>query len=238
MKKFNYIYLIRNIENGKGYVGTHETNNLDDKYFGSGSYIKNAIKKYGKDKFEKTDIEFFHTIQLALLNEKHYIDFYNTLYPAGYNLSSTGGFNSFVNGKHSEESKQKMSASRKGKTRIISEEHKEKLRKASKKWHETVGFSKETREKISIANTGKICTNESRENYKIGNKNKNLGVVHSEESYKQAGEKLKGKKRNEEFKIHVSMGAINSRKECEFCQKLIPLNVYNRCHGKKCKSNV
>lgn len=54
MNKHYLIYQITNNVNGKIYIGKHETFNVDDNYFGSGKYLKRAIKKYGFDKFVKT----------------------------------------------------------------------------------------------------------------------------------------------------------------------------------------
>jgi group I intron endonuclease len=50
------IYTIKNKINGKEYTGKHETTNLNDDYMGSGSLIKPAIKKYGKENFIKNII--------------------------------------------------------------------------------------------------------------------------------------------------------------------------------------
>jgi hypothetical protein len=50
---FYTIYKITNITNNKIYIGKHQTENLEDGYFGSGNLIKAAIRKYGKDKFVK-----------------------------------------------------------------------------------------------------------------------------------------------------------------------------------------
>lgn len=53
-KRFYLIYKITNNLNQKFYIGKHETDNLDDDYFGSGKYLRNAQNKYGLENFTKT----------------------------------------------------------------------------------------------------------------------------------------------------------------------------------------
>ena len=51
-QKHYLIYQITNLVNGKIYIGKHETTNIEDNYFGSGKYLKRAIKKHGLENFE------------------------------------------------------------------------------------------------------------------------------------------------------------------------------------------
>lgn len=57
MDTFYTIYQITNKLNGKTYVGSHKTKQLDDTYMGSGKILRRAIAKYGEDNFTK-DILF------------------------------------------------------------------------------------------------------------------------------------------------------------------------------------
>jgi hypothetical protein len=50
---FYTVYKTTNLINGKIYVGLHITNNLEDDYLGSGSQLKSAVKKYGKENFKR-----------------------------------------------------------------------------------------------------------------------------------------------------------------------------------------
>lgn len=52
MKKY-LIYKTTNDINGMFYYGKHITENLNDSYLGSGTYLKRAIKKYGREHFHK-----------------------------------------------------------------------------------------------------------------------------------------------------------------------------------------
>ena len=49
-----YNYITTNKVNGKQYVGAHTEKKDNDRYLGTGQLIKKAIKKYGRDNFEKT----------------------------------------------------------------------------------------------------------------------------------------------------------------------------------------
>ncbi len=106
------IYKITNIINGMFYIGKHQTLNINDNYFGSGFYLRRAIKKYGKENFKKEILFIFdnedqmNKKERELVNEKLIND------PLCYNmmLGGEGGDTwSRLGRKHSEETKKKIS---------------------------------------------------------------------------------------------------------------------------------
>lgn len=85
-----YIYLTTNIINNKKYIGQHK-GKPDDNYFGSGTAILKAIKKYGKHNFTKQILCYCSTREEANQKEKEYIKFYNAVEdPNFYNLAEGG----------------------------------------------------------------------------------------------------------------------------------------------------
>jgi len=75
-KKFNFVYVITNKANGKQYIGDHSTDELNDNYLGSGTYIKRAIKKYGQEFFNKEILEHFEIKEAAFDSQEKYINEY------------------------------------------------------------------------------------------------------------------------------------------------------------------
>ncbi len=88
-KKYYFIYMTKNLINGKSYVGAHSTDNLDDNYLGSGVYLKNALKKYKRKNFVRGILEFCSQNDWEE-KEQFWIKKMNTEYPLGYNLTLGG----------------------------------------------------------------------------------------------------------------------------------------------------
>jgi len=200
-KKFNYVYITTNLINGKQYVGDHSTNNLNDKYLGSGRpYFLNAIKQYGKENFKKEILEFFDTKQEAFNAQEKYINEYNTLQPNGYNISPKGGHN--TKDCFSDESKLKISSSLK-ETYKNNPELQENLRK------------KATGRKAS-EDTIKKLKNRDRSKWKLSEQGlKNIkeyaSKPKSEEHKKHLSESRKGFKVTEKTKEKIS-NSLKGRK--------------------------
>jgi len=122
-----WIYMIRNKINGKIYIGQTiqpiKTRLQQHQQNLRRSVISNAIKKYGWKNFV---IDWYECPDEDLnFDEELLVREMGTISPDGYNLMEGGG----SKGKRSKESRQKMSKAHLGK--ILSDEHKQKLRIAN-----------------------------------------------------------------------------------------------------------
>jgi len=200
------IYKTTNLINKKIYVGKDSYNN--DKYLGSGKFLKLAIKKYGKNNFKKEILqecksqEELNNAEIYWINELNSRD-----KKIGYNIA-LGGDGKCAGTKLSDETKQKISN---GQTLegyiekygliIGTEKYNNKCKKQSlaqierfKDPNEIVKIinignkngmygkchTYDTKQKISKSNTGKKHSIETIELYKITRKgiNKGLGYLH------------------------------------------------------------
>ncbi len=87
---YHTIYKITNILNDKIYIGKHSTENLDDSYMGSGSYIRRSIKKYGVENFKKEILFIFDSSEEAYKKEIEIVNEDFVLRTDTYNII-TGG---------------------------------------------------------------------------------------------------------------------------------------------------
>jgi group I intron endonuclease len=85
--------------------------------------MQRSWNKYGKDSFIFNVIEFVEIKENLLIREQHYLDTLNPFGKNGFNNEKIAG--SHLGIKHSEETKKKMSESRKG--NIFTDQHKEKI---------------------------------------------------------------------------------------------------------------
>lgn len=89
-----YVYISHNLQEDKYYVGCKFSDIFDPNYFGSGRYLKEAIKKYGKDTFEVKVLEWCHNFEhkkYLFEREKFWVQYYDAaINERFYNISATG----------------------------------------------------------------------------------------------------------------------------------------------------
>lgn len=186
------IYKVTNNMNGKIYIGLTTQTFLRRKREHIRKAIKcnsklifhNALRKYGEDNFTWDIIDSAETQEELNEKEIYWIDFYNSNIYAknsnGYNLTFGGGGTSGL--KLSEETKKKMSESRKGQKRD------DEFKRRMSKLHKGKVVSDETKQKLSEANKGKTLSEETKQKLGIANKGKTL----SEETKQKISESRKG----------------------------------------------
>lgn len=202
-KPYGYIYKIENIINGKIYVGqTINKKGYRSLVYGyiNNLHLINSIKKYGIDKFERKIIDSAKDKKDLDKKEEYYILKYNTLdRNYGYNFRHGGS-----RGKHSKETRKKISELMKGKyigekNHFYGKHHtlksKKKMSEAKKgKLTGDKNPSKrpEVRKKMSEKLKGKPAWN----------KDKKM----SEEFCKKISKANKGRKFTDEWKQKISKG--------------------------------
>ena len=170
------VYIVTNTVNSKVYIGKtihfDRRVNSHKRANNSAPYLHNAIKKHGIDKFDFIILENNIPTKYLDVREMFWIEQIECVAPKGYNLTQGG-----EGGIPSDESRQKMSKSQKGRT--FSDEHKRKLSEAGK---------------------GKKHTNKSKRKMSESKK----GKTYSDEHKRKISESKKGKKHTDEHKRKIS----------------------------------
>ena len=88
---YGYVYEITNLINNKIYIGQHKGHIFDPYYYGSGSWFRSVMKRYGKENFNCEVLEECDTPELLNEREVYWIEFYQARNPQiGYNLAKGG----------------------------------------------------------------------------------------------------------------------------------------------------
>ena len=101
---YGYIYITINTKNNRAYIGQHKSDKYDRAYYGSGTVLQRAIKKYGKKHFINEVIEWCDSKEELDECEKKWISYYREMPDVDlYNIADGGeGGNTFI-GKSPEE---------------------------------------------------------------------------------------------------------------------------------------
>ena len=214
MKIYGIIYKIENLVNGKVYIG-QTTRKFNERYYGHGiegvykyyqfrkednsgynDHLYKAINKYGFNNFkviEQFDVAFSKT-ELDI-KERTYIKLYNsTNRKYGYNYKDGGSY-----GKHSKESKIKMSIANKG--RFAGNKNPMYGIKLIGNKNGMYGkhHTEETKIKISESCKGRTVSEGQRQKQSERLK----GIKFTEEHKKKISESLKGRTFTDEHKKHI-----------------------------------
>lgn len=110
---YGYIYKTTCLENNLIYVGQKKSSKyLGQRYLGSGKILKQAIKKYGREKFKVELLEECNTFEELNQREIYWIEkFKSTEKEIGYNITTGGqgtpgvdpGYHQGMKGKHQSE---------------------------------------------------------------------------------------------------------------------------------------
>jgi group I intron endonuclease len=203
------IYKTTNLIDGKIYVGQDKYNR--NSYLGSGTWICNVIKKYGKENFRK---EILEHCSLEELNDKeqYWIKELDSMNPGiGYNLTAGGKHLAIV----SEIVRAHISEARKN----MSPEAKSNMSIAISKALTGKKFSEERKKNISDGHKGQIPWNKG----KVGVQEAwNKGIPVTEEVKIKISKSNKGKVRTADVKKRISE-SLKGRKKCRKTNTRPPL---------------
>jgi hypothetical protein len=196
-KKYNFVYQIKNLINGKIYVGVHGTYNMNDGYMGSGNLIVKSIAKHGTENFEKTILKQFDSFEEALTYEEFIVNREFVMREDTYNLR-TGGYQ---NPYYSDETRKKISNTQT--LRFTNKNERNKIRIAQKrKWATEEYRAKMTEihndpvrcDKVSVGVSTWIANNREEFDERIDR------INHDPEKIRKTAEKHTGMKRTDETK--------------------------------------
>lgn len=182
------IYQITNTLNGKIYIGKHQTETINDGYYGSGVALKNAIKKHGKENFTKKILFVFDSEEEMSRKERELVTEEFVRRVDTYNLGVGGeGGPHFKGKKHGSYMKEINSSEEQRKK--ISEGLKRAFNDGHTVWNKGKTQTEEHNRKTSAARKGKKHSPETIEKIKAARKKQ----VFSEETKRKMSESAKNR---------------------------------------------
>lgn len=189
---FGYVYCTTDHKTGMKYVGQHIGSFFDEKYRGSGAYLKRALKARSQD-FTTELLEWCK--QDISEREIFWINELNTLQPNGYNLTLRPQNFEYTNGVGASERQKSFAKSKEGKQFYKENGIRIKTFYASEKGKQTSKRIAQTRHEFCNTNEGKEWLEKRSVKYKEFCK-----TLAGEEMCKKRNQKLKDLNQTEEGK--------------------------------------
>lgn len=228
------IYKTTNLVNGKQYIGKDTHNNPN--YLGSGTLLRLAIRKYGKQNFKKEILEECSSKEQLSIREEYWLNYYD----AGGNDMFYNMHNHSHGGRvPSNKTRQKTSMALLGKK--LSDDHRKRISAG----RIGIVFSDETRKKMSVSHTGKTASKETKQkmsNARLGELNHWYGKTFTDEHRKKLSQSHIGKSSN--FKGYVvcvggdHKGEIKTSKEWSVILGVSLSIVSRHLSGTRCKNGI
>ena len=243
-----YTYLIKHLPTNCVYYGVRTANKVDPtddlwkQYFTSSKRIHELIEQDGADSFTVEIRKIFDDKAAAIAWEKRVLTRCRVMEDSRWINANIGGYIL-----PTAESCAKISAFHKGVAK--SDEHKSKIAEANR-GKPKPPVSEETRKKLSAASAGsnnamwgkprtEAMKQAQREKMK-GKPSHQKGKPRTEEQKQAQREKMLGRKKDPQEIIKRSeklrsMNMKRDRLDCPHCSKNVPVNIYARYHGDRCK---
>jgi hypothetical protein len=215
-------------------------------------YVQEDIRLFGEENFTKEILSLHDTEAEAFIEEARLVDIEYVNRKDTYNRQTGGTGGTVLSDEvikiisdkakarppRSKEHREKMGVSQLGNTNGLGYKHTKETKDRLKKNWETrrlTPVSQETRDRISIANTGKTVSEEGKRNISAGK----MGHEVSQATRDKIAKTLTGTHLSAETKAKISKSIKGKKKptvKCPHCDKVGAKNVMLRWHFDNCKN--
>lgn len=160
---YGFVYITINLVNSKKYIGQrlYDSKNEWKSYLGSGTLLKRAIAKYGKDNFIKIIIENCNNQAHLNDREKYWINYFNATNSADYYNIALGGTGGNTLAGYTEEQLRR--------TKMKHSESAKRVVKRGEDCQSSKLTEKEVQEICELLMAGEKSTSNIAKIYKVGN---------------------------------------------------------------------
>lgn len=177
-KKEKYIvYITENMINHKSYIGVHKCVDLDDGYLGSGTAFLKAVKKYGKENFERRILFVYDNAKEAYEKEGELVWEWVVECDSYYNLTNGGKYLKMTNDIKDKISKAKMGKNTGEDNYMYGKTHSEEVRKKIGDREYSTGKDHAAARSVKCVETGEIYSSATEAGTILGKNGASIGRV-------------------------------------------------------------